>query len=93
MSSPVDPMHTPGRRLVATASGAMHLIESTAPDGTVTATRITTGPAGHDPKYPLGTLRRDDQTLRVTDVQAPGWGEHGERHRGRAGHVDVPRAA
>lgn len=69
MSDPVDPMHTAGRWLVTTASGAMHLIESTAPGGTVTATRVAAGPAGDDPRYPLGTLRRDDQRLRVTGVQ------------------------
>jgi len=47
----------------------MHLIESTGPDGTVTATRITAGPAGDDPRHPLEMLRRDDQTLRATGVQ------------------------
>lgn len=69
MSDPVDPMRTAGRWLVTTASGAMHLIESTGPDGTVTATRVTSGPAGDDPRFPLGTLRRDDQPVRVTGVQ------------------------
>lgn len=69
MNSPVDPMRTAGRWLVTTASGAMHLIESTGPDGAVTAARVTAGPAGGDPRYPLGALRRDDQTLRVTGVQ------------------------
>lgn len=44
MSGLVDPMHTAGRWLVATTTGAMHLIESTGPDGTVTATRVTAGP-------------------------------------------------
>ncbi len=47
----------------------MHLIESAGPDGTVTATRVTAGPAGDDPRYPLGTLRRDDETLEVTGVR------------------------
>lgn len=69
MSVPVDPLHRAGRWLVTTASGAMHLIESTGPNGTVTATRITSGPAGDDPRYPLGTLRRDDQAVHVTGVQ------------------------
>jgi hypothetical protein len=69
MNSPVDPMHNAGRWLVTTASGAKHLIESAGPDGTVTVNRVTTGPAGDDPRYPLGTLRRDDQTLRLTGVQ------------------------
>lgn len=69
MSDPVDPVHTAGRWLVTTASGALHLIESTGPDGTVTATRVTAGPAGDDPRYPLGSLRRDDQPLTVTGVQ------------------------
>lgn len=69
MSGVVDPMHTPGRWLVTTASGALHLIESTGPDGMVTATRVTDGPAGDDPRYPLGTLRRDDQPLTVTGIQ------------------------
>ena len=69
MSAPVDPMRTAGRWLVTTASGAMHLIESGEPDGTVTVTRVTTGPAGDDPMYPLGTLRRDDEALLVTGVQ------------------------
>ena len=62
---PVDPMGTPGRWLVTTASGAIHLIESTGPGGAVTVTRVTAGPAGADPRYPLGTLRRDEQSLRV----------------------------
>jgi hypothetical protein len=61
-------MHTAGRWLVTTASGAMHLIESTGPDGTVTATRVASGPAGDDPQFPLGTLRRDDQPLRVMGI-------------------------
>lgn len=69
MSDVVDPMHTPGRWLVTTASGAMHLIESTGPGGTVTATRVTAGPSGGDPRYPRGELRRDDQTLTVTGLQ------------------------
>ncbi len=69
MSHPVDPMHTAGRWLVTTASGAMHLIESTGPGATVTVTRVTAGPPGGDPRYPLGSLRRDDQTLLVTGVQ------------------------
>ncbi len=69
MSSPVDPMRTAGRWLVTTASGAMHVIESTRPGGPVTVTRVTTGPAGDDPRYPLGVLRRDDQALLVTGVQ------------------------
>ncbi|WP_217615959.1 hypothetical protein [Cellulomonas sp. GbtcB1] len=69
MSDVVDPMHTRGRWLVTTASGAMHLIESTGPGGAVTATRVTAGPAGNDPRYPLGTLRRDDQPLHVTGIQ------------------------
>ncbi|GEM_PF-2392130 len=69
MSNPVDPMQTPGRWLVTTASGAMHLIESTGVGGTVTATRVTAGPTGDDPRYPLGTLRRDDQPLTVTGIR------------------------
>jgi hypothetical protein len=69
MNSPVDPMRDPGRWLVTTASGAMHLIESAGPGGTVTATRVTAGPAGDDPRYPLGSLRRDGETLTVTGVQ------------------------
>lgn len=69
MSEPVDPMHTAGRWLVTTASGAMHLIESSGPDGTVTATRVTAGLAGDDPRFPLGTLRRDDQPSRVTGIR------------------------
>ena len=69
MSHPVDPMRTAGRWLVTTASGALHLIESTGPGGAVTATRVTAGPPGGDPRYPLGSLRRDDQTLLVTGVQ------------------------
>lgn len=69
MSDVVDPMHTPGRWLVTTASGAMHLIESTGAGGTVTATRVTAGPAGDDPRFPLGTLRRDDHPLRVTGIR------------------------
>jgi hypothetical protein len=69
MSIVVDPMRTPGRWLVTTASGAMHLIESIGPDGTVTATRVTAGPGGDDPRFPLGTLRRDDQALTVAGVQ------------------------
>ena len=68
MSSPVDPMHTPGRWLVTTASGAMHLIESTGRSGTVTATRVTAGPARDDPRFPLGSLRRDDHPLRVSGI-------------------------
>jgi len=62
-------MRTPGRWLVTTASGAVHLIESTGPGGTVTATRVTAGPSGGDPRYPLGTLRRDSQALLVSGVQ------------------------
>jgi hypothetical protein len=31
--------------------------------------RVTAGPAGDDPRYPLEALRRDGQTLRVTGVQ------------------------
>jgi hypothetical protein len=62
-------MHNAGRWLVTTASGAMHLIESTGAGGTVTATRVTVGPTGDDPRYPLGTLRRDDQPLRVTGIR------------------------
>lgn len=69
MSSPIDPMRIAGRWLVTTASGAMHLIESTGPDGTVTATRVAAGPAGDDPRYPLGALRRDDQALTVTGIR------------------------
>lgn len=69
MSDVVDPMHTPGRWLVTTASGAMHLIESTGSHGTVTVARVTTGPVGDDPRYPLGVLRRDGQALVVTGVQ------------------------
>jgi len=69
MSDPVDPMRSPGRWLVTTASGAMHLIESTDPDGTVTAIRVTAGPVGNDPRFPRGSLRRDDQPVRVTGVQ------------------------
>lgn len=69
MSSPVDPMRIAGRWLVTTASGAMHLIESTRAGGTVTVTRVTAGPDGDDPRYPLGTLRRDDQALQVMGVQ------------------------
>jgi hypothetical protein len=69
MNGPVDPMRNAGRWLVTTASGAMHLIESTGSHGTVTATRVSTGPAGDDPRYPLGTLRRDDHALTVTGVQ------------------------
>lgn len=68
MSSPVDPMHTPGRWLVTTASGAMHVIESTGLGGTVTATRVITGPAGDDPRSPLRSLRRDDHPLRVFGI-------------------------
>ena len=62
-------MSTSGRWLVRTASGAIHLIESTGPGGTVIASRVSAGPAGDDPRYPLGTLRRDGQTLTVTGVQ------------------------
>lgn len=69
MSDPVDPMRTAGRWLVTTASRAMHLIESTGPGGTVTATRVTAGPAGDDPRFPLGTLRRDGEALRVAGVR------------------------
>jgi hypothetical protein len=69
MTSPVDPMRTPGRWLVTTASGAMYVIASTGPDRTVTATRVTAGPAGDDPRYPLGMLRGDDEALMVTGVQ------------------------
>lgn len=69
MDSPVDPMRSPGRWLVTTASGAIHLIESTGPDGTVTATRVTAGPVGGDPRFPLGKLRRDDQPLRVIGIR------------------------
>jgi hypothetical protein len=69
MNPAVDPMRTPGRWLVTTVSGAMHLIESTAPDGTVTATRVTAGPPGDDPRFPRGTLRRDDEPVLVTGVQ------------------------
>ncbi|MFF1530959.1 hypothetical protein [Cellulomonas sp. NPDC058312] len=68
MSSPVDPMRTPGRWLVTTASGAIHLIESVAPDGVVTATRVTGGPVGDDPRFPLGSLRRDDESLQVIAI-------------------------
>lgn len=68
MSSPVDPMHTVGRWLVTTASGAMHLIQSAGTGGPVTANRVTAGPAGDDPRYPLGTLRRDDEALVVTGL-------------------------
>jgi hypothetical protein len=71
MSSPVDPMHTAGRWLVTTASGATHLIESTGSGGTVTVTRVTAGPAGADPKFPLGSLRRDGEALQVSAVQHP----------------------
>jgi hypothetical protein len=69
MSSPIDPMVTAGRWLVWTASGAIHLIESTGPGGAVTATRVSAGSAGDDPRYPLGALRRDGQALTVTGVQ------------------------
>lgn len=69
MSDPADPVHTAGRWLVTTASGTTRLIESTGPDGTVAATRVTAGPAGDDPRYPLGTLHRDDQPLIVTGLQ------------------------
>ncbi|WP_448062433.1 hypothetical protein [Cellulomonas hominis] len=69
MSVPVDPRHRAGRWLVTTASGALHLIESAGPDGPITATRVTVGPAGDDPRYPLGALRRDGQALMVTGVQ------------------------
>lgn len=69
MSAPVDPQRRAGRWLVTTASGALHLIESTGPDGPVTATRVTAGLAGDDPRYPLGSLRRDGQALIVTAVQ------------------------
>jgi hypothetical protein len=62
-------MRTVGRWLVTTASGAMHLIESTGGGGTVTATRVTAGPAGDDPRFPLGRLRRDDQPLRVAGIR------------------------
>ncbi|MFF1531378.1 hypothetical protein [Cellulomonas sp. NPDC058312] len=62
-------MHTAGRWLVTTASGAMHLIDSTGPDGTVTATRVTAGPAGDDPRFPLGRLRRDDQAVTVVGIR------------------------
>lgn len=47
----------------------MHLIESTGPGGTVTATRVTAGPTGDDPRYPLGSLRCDDQPVHVTGIQ------------------------
>jgi hypothetical protein len=69
MSSPVDPMCVAGHWLVTTASGATHLIESTGPGGAVTATRVASGPAGDDPGFPLGTLRRDDHPLHVTAFQ------------------------
>lgn len=69
MHRPLDPMRTAGRWLVTTASGAMHMIESTGADGAVTATRVAAGPGGDDPRFPLGKLRRDDETLAVTGIQ------------------------
>lgn len=61
-------MSSPGRWLVKTASGALHLIESGRPDGTVTATRMTPGPAGQNPAFPLGALRRDGSSLQLAGV-------------------------
>ncbi|GEL46985.1 hypothetical protein CHO01_21010 [Cellulomonas hominis] len=69
MSDPVDPMRTPGRWLVTTASGAAYLIEATDPDSAVTATRVVAGPIGDDLRFPRAALRRDDQPLRVMSVQ------------------------
>lgn len=69
MSDPVDPMRTPGRWFVTTASGAAYLIEATDPDGTVTATRVVAGPVGDDLRFPRAALRRDDQPLRVMGVR------------------------
>jgi hypothetical protein len=69
MSTPVDPMKSRGRWVVTTASGAVHLIDSTRPDEAVVATRVTAGPAGDDPQFPLGTLRRDGETVLVVGVQ------------------------
>jgi len=61
-------MSTAGRWLVTTTSGALHLIESTGPDGVITATRVTGGPCGDRPRYRLATLRRDEDALGVAAV-------------------------
>lgn len=69
MRDPVDPMHTAGRWLVRTASGATHLVESVGPDGAVTATRVSDGPRRDDPRFPLAELRRDGDAMPVVDIQ------------------------
>lgn len=65
----VDPMRSSGRWLVRTASGALHLIDSTAGGQTVTVTRVTADPAADDPRFPRGSLRRDDEPIRLSAVQ------------------------
>lgn len=65
----VDPMRSGGRWLVRTASGALHLIDSTAGGQTVTVTRVTADPAGDDPRFARGSLRRDDEPVRLSAVQ------------------------
>lgn len=68
MNRAVDPMSTAGRWLVTTASGALHLIESTGPDGVVTVTRVTADFEGAEPGYRLATRRRDGDALEVAGV-------------------------
>lgn len=93
MSDPVDPMRTPGRWLVTTASGgAAYLIEATDPDSAVTATRVVAGPIGDDLRFPRAALRRDDQ-LAGDERAALERDDHVERDRRRARHVAVPRAS
>jgi hypothetical protein len=67
MTTPIDPMRTPGRWLVTTSSGARHLIDSLDLDH-VTVTRLTETAHSSAPGFPLGALRSDEHALRVGGV-------------------------
>jgi hypothetical protein len=65
----VDPMRTQGIWVLRTASGAIYLIDSIEHVAPVIVTRFTRGPAGDDPEYWRGPLRRDGHPIRASRVQ------------------------
>lgn len=66
----VDPMHTAGRWLVTTASGARHLVESTpGPLWTVSVSRMSSSTVTDTTKATAARLRRAGSALRVASIR------------------------